>query len=176
MPKAVGKNQAKAPYFTNWKVLWKRRSLRIILRFLMEELQSNPVQDSIHELIIWKVNPFVASVTWSRIFYAMFSIRWNGKYFNRWNFYLDILQTQENRAGRNFITNSLVYSLLLRKQKCRLRDQQQLTDGGILANRNSANYPYCFLCNQKKVQILALLHVICERNVSFPHPENRLQK
>ena len=24
-----------------------------------------PGQDSIHELIIWKVNPFVASVTWS---------------------------------------------------------------------------------------------------------------
>ena len=39
------------------KVLWKRRSLRIILRFLNEELQSNRVQDSIHELIIWKVNP-----------------------------------------------------------------------------------------------------------------------
>ena len=40
------------------KVLWKRGSLRIILRFLNEELQSNRVQDSIHELIIWKVNPF----------------------------------------------------------------------------------------------------------------------
>ena len=40
------------------KVLWKRRSLKIILRFLNEELQSNRVQDSIHELIIWKVNPF----------------------------------------------------------------------------------------------------------------------
>ena len=34
-------------------------------------------------------------------------------------------------------------------------NQQQLTDGGILANRNSANHPYCFLPNQKKVQILA---------------------
>ena len=29
------------------------------------------------------------------------------------------------------------------------------TDGGILANRNSANHPYCFLCNKKEVQILA---------------------
>ena len=39
-------------------------------------------------------------------------------------------------------------------------NQQQLTDGGILANWNSANYydPYCFLSNQKKVQILAFLH------------------
>ena len=45
-------------------------------------------------------------------------------------------------------------------------NQQQLTDGGVLANRNSANHPYCFLFNQKKVQILAFLHVICERNVS----------
>ena len=27
---------------------------------------------------------------------------------------------------------------------------QQLTDVGILANRNSANHPYCFLSNQKK--------------------------
>ena len=34
-------------------------------------------------------------------------------------------------------------------------NQQQLTNGGILANRNSANHPYCFLSNQKKVQILA---------------------
>ena len=44
-------------------MLWKRRSLRIIRRFLKAELQSNQAgQDSIHELLIWKVNPFVASV------------------------------------------------------------------------------------------------------------------
>ena len=49
-------------------------------------------------------------------------------------------------------------------------NQQQLTDGGILANRNSANHPYCFLSNQKKVQILAFLHVIRQRNVSCPLP------
>ena len=35
------------------------------------------------------------------------------------------------------------------------RNQQQLTDGGILANQNSANHSYCFLSNQKEVQILA---------------------
>ena len=29
-------------------------------------------------------------------------------------------------------------------------NQQQLTDSGILANRNSENHPYCFLSNQKK--------------------------
>ena len=49
-------------------------------------------------------------------------------------------------------------------------NQQQLTDGGILANWNSANHPYCFLSNQKKVQILAFLHVIRQRNVSCPLP------
>ena len=55
-------------------------------------------------------------------------------------------------------------------------NQQQLTDGGVLANRYSANNPYCFLSNQKKGQILAFLHVICERNVSCPPPEHRLQR
>ena len=86
-----------------------------------------PGQDSIHELIIWKVNPFVASVTCSRYQIAfkwsvnfwlqLFSIRWDGKYFNGWNFYLGILQIQENWAGRNFITNSRVYSLLMTQAK-----------------------------------------------------------
>ena len=33
-----------------------------------------------------------------------------------------------------------------------------ITDGGILAHQNSANHPYCFLSNQKKVQILAFVH------------------
>ena len=86
-----------------------------------------PGQDSIHELIIWKVNPFVASVTCSRYQIAfkwsvnfwlqLFSIRWDGKYFNGWNFYLGILQIQENWASRNFITNSHVYSLLITQAK-----------------------------------------------------------
>ena len=53
-------------------------------------------------------------------------------------------------------------------------NQQQLTDGGIWAHRNSANHPYCFLSNQKKVQILASLHVICERIVSCPPPEKQI--
>ena len=49
-------------------------------------------------------------------------------------------------------------------------------DGGVLANRNSANHPHCFLSNQKKVQILFFffLHVICERNVSCPPPEKQI--
>ena len=31
-------------------------------------------------------------------------------------------------------------------------------NGCFLANQNSANHPYCFLSNQKKVQILAFVH------------------
>ena len=64
------KNEAEAPYFTNWKVLWKRRSLRIMRRFLKEELPSNQVKIPFMNwllVIIWKVNPFVASVTFSPI-------------------------------------------------------------------------------------------------------------
>ena len=93
-----------------------------------------PGQDSIHELIIWKVNPFVASVTCSRYQIAfkwsvnfwlqLLSIRWDGKYFNGWNFFLDLLQIHENWASRNFITNLRVYSIhcsIIWKQKCRLK-------------------------------------------------------
>ena len=40
-----------------------------------------------------------------------------GKYFNGQNFYLDMLQIQENWAGRNFITKSRVYSLLIAQAK-----------------------------------------------------------
>ena len=144
-----------------------------------------PGQDSIHELIIWKANPFVASVTCSRYQIAfnwsvnfwlqLFRIRWDGKYFNGWNFYLGILQIQENSAGRNFRTNSRVYSLLMTQAKNADWNQQQLTDGGILANWNGANHPYCFLSNQKKVQILAFLHVIRQRNVSCPLPVRDLK-
>ena len=43
---------------------------------------------------------------------------------------------------------------------------------GILANQNSTNHPYCFLSNQREVQILAFLHVIYERIVSCPPPKN----
>ena len=42
---------------------------------------------------------------------AMFSVRWNGKYFNGWNYYLDILQIQENWVGWNFITNECACDL-----------------------------------------------------------------
>ena len=55
-------------------------------------------------------------------------------------------------------------------------NQQQLTDGGILANWNCANHPYCFLPNQKKVQTLAFLRVIRQRNVSCPLPVRDLKR
>ena len=41
------------------------------------------------------------------------------RYFMGENFYLDILQIQENWAGRNLITNSSVYSLLIAEAKMR---------------------------------------------------------
>ena len=79
----------------------KQRLLRIICRFLKKEITVNPGQDSIHELIIWKVNLFVASVTCSRY---QITFKWSVKFwlqflvndemdkcFNGWNFYLDIL-------------------------------------------------------------------------------------
>ena len=52
---------------------------------------------------------------------AIFTKRWNGKYFNVWNFYLDILQIHENWVGRNFITNWRVYELIITQAKCRLK-------------------------------------------------------
>ena len=86
--------------------------------------QVKPGQDSIHELIIWRVKPFVASVTCS-------GIKLNSN--DRWNFdckwkilqwmkflFRHFSNWQENWAGRDFITNSRVHCSL-RKQKCRLK-------------------------------------------------------
>ena len=127
VPKAVKKNKAEAPYFTNWKVLWKRSSLRIIRRVLKEELQSNQVKIPFMNWWFEKWTRFLASVTCSRYQIAfkwsvnfwlqLFSLRWDGKYFNGWNFYLGILQIQENWAGKNLITNSRVYPLLISQAK-----------------------------------------------------------
>ena len=151
----------------------------------MTGITVKPGQDSIHELIIWKVNPFVASVTcsqyqiafkWSVNFWLqLFSIRWDGKYFNGWNFYLGILQIQENWAGRNFITNSRVYSLLITQAKMQTEINNNLRMAvfwpiGTAQIIRIVSYPI-----RRKVQILAFWHVICERNVSCFPPENRLQ-
>ena len=44
----------------------------------MTGITVKPVQDSIHELIIWRVNPFVASVTCSRY---QIEFKWSVKFW-----------------------------------------------------------------------------------------------
>ena len=96
----------------------------------------------------------------------------------QWMKFLFRHSINSRRLSRQKFHNELacVFTAHLYASKNADWNQQQLTDGGVLANQNSANHPYCFLSNQKKVQILAFLHVICERNVSCPLPENRLQR
>ena len=160
-------------------MLWKRRWLRIIRRFLKEELQSNQVK-----IPFINVNPFVASVTCSR-----YQIHSNCKWSV--NFWLQVLVYDEmedisvdeisiytfsnsRKLSRQKFHNELACVFTAHSGKKADWNQQQLKDGGVLANRNSANHPYCFLSNHKKVQILAFLHLVCKRNVSCPPPENRL--
>ena len=126
MPKAVKKKLDWSTIFHELKSVVKPKIAQSNSQVSEEGITVNQGQDSIHELIIWKVNPFVVSVTCSRYQIAfkwsvnfwlqLFSIRWDGKYFNGWNFYLGILQIQENWAGRILITNSRVYSLLIYTQ------------------------------------------------------------
>ena len=127
LPNAVKKKWGRSTIFHELKSVVKAKVAQNNSQVSERGITVKPGQDSIHELIIWKVNPFVASVTCSRYQIAfkwsvnfwlqLFSIRWDGKYFNGWNFYLGILQIQENWAGRNFITNSRVYSLLITQAK-----------------------------------------------------------
>ena len=152
----------------------------------MTGITVKPGRDSIHELIIGKVNPFFASVTCSRY---QIAFKWS---MNFWLQFLVYDEMENISLDEISIQTFLKLARKLSRQKFHNElacvftahyasknadwNQQQLTDGGVLANRNSANHPYCFLFNQKKVQILAFLHVICERNVSCPPPENRLQR
>ena len=72
------------------------------------------------------------------------------------NISMDGISIYSRKLSRQKFHNELaVYSLPHYASKNADRNQQQLTDGGILANRNGANHSYCFLSNQKKVQILA---------------------
>ena len=168
-------------------MLWKRRSLRIIRRFLKEEwqeLKSN--QDAIHESIIWKVNPFVASLTciryqiafkWSVNFWLQFLVYDEMENISMDEISLETFFKLSRKLSRQKFHNELACVFTAHyASKNADWNQQQLTDGGVLANRNSANHPYRFLSNEKKVQILAFLHVICKRNVSCPPPEHRLQR
>ena len=77
-----------------------------------------------------------------------------------WNSLIDrilILRRSRSFAAPSLLSLRLGMSTVFTAYASKNADwnQQQLTDGGILANRNSANPPYCFLSNQKKVQILA---------------------
>ena len=56
--------------------------------------------------------------------------------------------------------------------QAKMQTQEQLTDGDILANWNSVLFP---IQSEKKVQILAFLHVIRQRNVSCPLPVRDLK-
>ena len=147
-----------------------------------------PGQDSIHELIIWKVNPFVASVTYpvsnciqmigEYIWLQLFRIGWDGKYFNGSNFDLEHSSNSRKAEPSEISSRTRVWRVFTAPCANKNADwnQRQLTDCGILANWNSVSHPYCFLSNQQEIQILGFLHVICDRNVSCPPPENILQR
>ena len=118
-------------------------------------------QESIPELIIWKVNQFFASITcsqyqiafkWSVNFWLQFLV-----YDEMENISLDEISIQTflklaRKLSRQKFHNELACVFTAHyASKNADWNQQQLTDGGVLANRNSANHPYCFLSNQKKV-------------------------
>ena len=81
---------------------------------------------------------------------------------------LDIFQIQENCQSRQ---NSCVYSLLSKNADW---NQQQLMDGGILANQNSTNHPFFFLANQKEVQILAFFACDLWKNCIMPSSRKQI--
>ena len=54
-------------------------------------------------------------------------------------------------------------------------NQQQLMDGGILENRNSANHPYCFLSNQKKIPDSGFLACDLWKDYIMPSSVSRKQ-
>ena len=118
-------------------------------------------QESIPELIIWKVNQFFASITCSQY---QIAFKWSV------NFWLQFLVYDEmENISMDEISLFTFFKLARKLSRQKFHNelacvftahyasknadwnQQQLTDGGVLANRNSANHPYCFLSNQKKV-------------------------
>ena len=76
-------------------------------------------------------------------------MRW--KIFQRMKF-LFRHSSNSRKLSRQKFDNELVcvFTAHLCANKNADWNQQQQTDGGILANRNIANHPYCFLSNQKK--------------------------
>ena len=106
-------------------------------------ITAKPGQDSIHEFIIWKVNAFVTSVTctryqiafkWSVNFWLQLSIRWDGKYFNGSNFYLEHSSNARKLSRQKFHNKlSCVFTAPCTSKNADW-NQQQLTDSSILAN------------------------------------------
>ena len=128
-----------------------------------------PGQDSIHELIIWKVNSLVASVTCSRY---QIAFKWsvNFKYTMRWKIFqwmkfLFRHPSNSRKLSRQKFHNELACVFTAHYVSKNADWNQQLTDGSILANRNSLNHLYCLLSNQKKVQILAFLLVMADKEM-----------
>ena len=66
----------------------------------------------------------------------------------QWMKFLFRHSSNSKKLSRQKFDNEL--ACLYTQAKMQTENQQQLTDGGILADRNSANHPYCFLSNQKK--------------------------
>ena len=109
----------------------------------------------------------------------LFSIQWDGKYFNGWNCYLQHSSNSRKLSWLKF-HNELIVCLSTAPCPSKNADwnQQQLTDGCILANWNSANYPYCFLIQSERSPDFGFLACDLWRIifVSCPPPKNRLQR
>ena len=109
----------------------------------------------------------------------LFSIQWDGKYFNGWNCYLQHPSNSRKLSWLKF-HNELIVCLSTAPCPSKNADwnQQQLTDGCILANRNSANYPYCFLIQSERSPDFGFLACDLWRIifVSCPPPKTKLQR
>ena len=107
---------------------------------------------AVFELIIWKVNPFqmIGEFLTATFLYTM---RW--KIF-QWMKFPFRHSSSARKLSRQKFHNKLACVFTVHCASNNVEwNQQQLTDGGILGNRNSANHPYCFLFNKKEVHILA---------------------
>ena len=116
----------------NWCTIFhelKWRSLRIICRFLKEELQSIqvkiPFMNWLFEkwicllllyLNLYSVSNCIQMIGEFLTTIFKYMMRWKIFQWIKFRFRL-ILQIRENSAGRNFITNSRVYSLFIVQAK-----------------------------------------------------------
>ena len=96
-------SEDRSDWFTGF---WRRNYRQTRSRFhsWIDYLKSEPVYRFCNLLPVSNCSQMIGE-----FLTAIFSKRWNGKYANVWDFYLDILQIQENWVGRNIITNSRVY-------------------------------------------------------------------